>query len=269
MSRTEERGLELMSPGWETPQTVERAVGKEIWFKQALMNTGRIEQLEAGQEGLKKLVTAWLRAAESGAIRERSRGERDSFTTYIVVSRRPGRESWARSWEDSLVRLANRDVVWQLAETETRNADRLSEVGRLFSELKEDFEDIGQRIARCALLEESLGGLENELEGEEAEYLSWCVSLVRDVLDYNYAEDLTKDGLDVLGKAIGVICRKGLSCDREDYRELHKELLGTGLVLLPTSRKAQEKYGQKESADGGEELLFPRHIQSDCTALGR
>jgi len=240
----------------EIPDALQWGAGKETAHRLSLRNTGRIEQLEAGQEDLKKLFTAVLRAAEGGAIRERMHGERDSVI-YIMGSWGSGKSCLVGHYmPKSLARVGYGAVVQELAKTETPYAERFSEIGELYSELKEDFEDIGQRIARCALLEESLGGLEDELEGEEAEYLGWCVSLLRDVLDYNYAEDLTKDRLDVLGRGIETICTERLSCDRESYRELHKELLATGVALLPTSRKAQEKYGQKESGDGGEKLLF-------------
>jgi len=239
----------------EIPDAVQWGVGKESAHRLSLRNTGRIEQLEAGQEGLKKLFTAVLGAAEGGAIRERIHGERDSVV-YIMGSWGSGKSSVAHYRPKSLARGWSGAVVRELAETETPYAERFSELGELYSELKEDFEEIGLRIARCALLEESLGVLEDDLEEEEGEYLSWCVSLLRDVLDYNYAEELTEDRLDALGKGIETICTERLSCDRESYRELHKRLLATGVALLPTSRKAQEKYGQKESGDGGEKLLF-------------
>jgi hypothetical protein len=122
--------------------------------------------------------------------------------------------------------------------------EKLSIVTKLLAELEEDFDDVAQRIVRCTLLEEELGRLEDFLEDDEAECLGWCVSLVRDVLDYNYPEDLAVTHVGLLKKALGLICDKGLDCNKEDYQNLHQEFLQAGLALIPTTQKAIEKYGE-------------------------
>lgn len=271
----------------EMPDADQWGVRKESAHRLSLRNTGRIEQPEAGQEEIKEWVASILRAAAGGAIYERSRWKWDSPTdledprqafvhmgfhgpALVIGTCEGARGEWVaptdiqrdwvysvHSWAKSGARLSTRAVVRELVEMETPSAERILEVARLFSELKEDFEDVGIRISRCALLEEALGALEDELEDEEAEYLAWCVSLLRDVLDYNYSEDISRDSLDVMGRGIEMICTKQVSCDRADYQKLHEQLMATGLDLLPTSRKAGEKYGEKESSDGGERLLFP------------
>jgi len=128
--------------------------------------------------------------------------------------------------------------------------EKLSTVTKLLAELEEDFDGVGRRFVRSTLLEEGLGRLEDSLEEDETECLAWCVSLIRDVLDYNYAEDLTQTHLGLLKKAIGLICEKGLDCNKEHYLNLHKQFLQSGLSLLPTSRKAIEKYEYSKANDG-------------------
>lgn len=121
---------------------------------------------------------------------------------------------------------------------------RMKPVVEAFGKLKEDFDEAPRRIVRCALLEEELANFESSLEDDETEYLAWCVSLIRDVLDYNYAENLTKSHLGLLKKAIDTILKKGPDCSEEDCQNLHKECLEAGLALIPTTQKAIDKYGQ-------------------------
>jgi hypothetical protein len=135
--------------------------------------------------------------------------------------------------------------------------ERFSELAKLFAELEQEFDDIPRRITRCGLLEEELSTLEESLEEDEPEYLSWCVSLLRDVFDYNYSEDLDRPHLQIIKRGIELICQRGSSCNREEYQDLHRELLQTGLSLLPTSDKAREKYKYEENDDERQPLLFP------------
>jgi hypothetical protein len=128
--------------------------------------------------------------------------------------------------------------------------EKLSTLTTLLSELEKDFDDIPRRITRCAVLEEELATFEDSLEDEKEEYLASCVSLIRDVLDYNYAEDLTQTHLEILKKAVDLICDKVLYCSKEDYQNLHREFLQSGLALLPTSRKAIDKYELTKANDG-------------------
>jgi len=136
-------------------------------------------------------------------------------------------------------------------------ADRFFTVAKLFTELEHDFDDIPRRVARCGLLEEELHTLEETLEDDEPEYLSWCISLLRDVFDYNYAEDLNRSHLPIIKEGIKLICQRGSSCNREEYQELHRNLMQTGLSLLPTSDKACEKYKYEENDNERQSLLFP------------
>jgi hypothetical protein len=231
---TKNRSLETdVSPVESSVDIWQRTAPKES--PQTIRNISRIEQLEAGQADLKKVIKQiqkqlWLK-------------HQPTFTSYFL------------SWEE----LANKPYIvsvekyplWlsppQLASPYQEN---LSKITELFGKLEEDFDDISRRITRCAVLEEELATLENSLEDEKSEYLASCVSLIRDVLDYNYAEDLAETHLELLKKSIGVINEKGLDCNKEDYQNLHREFLQSGLTLLPTSRKAIDRYELTKTNDG-------------------
>lgn len=246
MKRSKPRILRGMDAGSETPaqEVWEKYVGHE--FGQILCNTGRIEQLEAGQADLSTSVRQILKYLQSS-----------KWATKKSPFPKPN-----ISWQevagavDTLFDVDEDITIWERAKfaiqpigisidqiTRLYN-ERLSKISKLFSELETDFDDVPRRIARCSLLEEELATLENSLEDEETEHLAWCVSLIRDVLDYNRAEDFTEIHLGLLEKAVDLMCDKGPACNKEDYQKLHKEFLEAGLALIPTTQKAIDKYGQ-------------------------
>ncbi len=209
---------------------------------QTTRNTARIDQLEAGQEDIIKKL---------GQLEQIIHDLKS--TKWVTKSHL---FTVPFSWEEDAKGIEfDEDVnLWVQAQfaTQTRGPainhivppyqEKISTVTKLFGELEEDFDDIARRITRCAVLEEELGSFEDSLENEETESLASCISLIRDVLDYNYAEDLTHTHLALLKKAIELVCKKGVQCTKEDYQNLHKEFLQSALALLPTSRKAIEKY---------------------------
>lgn len=244
MKTSSPRILRGMDAGSETPaqEVWEKYVGHE--FGQILRNTGRIEQLEARQDDVKKKVEYILTYLQSSPWTS----PKTPFSTAYL--------SWRgiRDTPDTIFELEEDLSLWMQTTTEEempkialeqltlQYRKSLSKISKLFSELEEDFEDIGRRIVRCTLLEEELGRIEDSLEDDEAECLCWCVSLVRDILDYNYPEDLSKSHIILFKKAIDLIYKKNINCNKQDYQDLHKAFLEAGLALLPTSRKAIEKY---------------------------
>ncbi len=212
--------------------------------RQTIRNVGRIDQLEAGQTDIKKVLIQILNSI--GSSRSTTRLPFSTFTS-----------SWQTVVDtgDTLFEFDDEVNVWERArlalepigsvseELPSPFQDDLSKTAKLLADLDQDFDDIGRRIARCTFLEEELSRLEVSLEDEEAECLCWCVSLVRDVLDYNYPEDLNTNHLALLQKAVNVMHEKGLGCTKQDYQDLHKEFLQEGLALVPTTKKAIDKYG--------------------------
>ena len=209
-----------------------------------IRNLGRIDQLEAGQTDLKKAFIQLLNYLRSSRSTTRL-----PLSTY--------RSSWQTDVEtaDEYFEFDNELNVWERAQLALEPIgsvseelplplqEDLSKTAELLADLDKDFDDVGRRIVRCTLLEEELRRLEVSLEDEEAECLFWCVSLVRDVLDYNYPEDLTTNHLALLQKAVNLMHEKGLGCTKQDYQDLHKEFLQEGLALVPTTKKAIDKYG--------------------------
>jgi len=218
---------------WQKPITKESPL--------TLRNTGRIEQLESVQADLRKKLTQVYKILNS------LWGSRLASTKSLFYATHLPWEDVAQFDEDVSVWEPAQLYIQSLGTTIEQIApvfyDKLSTVTKLFGELEEDFEDIARRITRCAVLEKELAAFENSLDDEKTEYLAWCVSLIRDVLDYNYAEDLTQTHLNLLKKAIGLIYNKGPEFNKEDYQNLHKEFLQAGLALIPTTQKAIDRYG--------------------------
>jgi len=228
--------------------------GLYVWEKpvpkespQTIRNVGRIEQLEAKHADLEQWLKILAYSQSSRWITPRASSRVESFS-WRELANMPdavcevykGVRLWLERDE-----FAIHPIGRAVAQISPPYHEKLSAVTEVFGELEEDFDDIARRVARCAVLEEELAGLENSLEeDEETEYLGWCVSLIRDVLDYNYAEDLTETHLGLLRKAIDLVYDKGSDCNKEDYQGLHKEFLQTGLAILPTTQKAIEKYGE-------------------------
>lgn len=238
-----------VEPEWKELDVWEKPVLKES--PQTIRNVGRIEQLEAGQtENREKIEQILSFLAEIGAQKTKKQVS-STFISWLLSKNITYRISWRTSDIDFEEDLS----LWERAQIDRQHKvrvieqilpqyyDRLDKVKEIFTELEQDFNDIARRVARCEVLEEDLAVLENSLEVEETEYLGWCISLIRDVLDYNYAEDLNKQHLDLLKKGIDLIYNKELECDKEDYQNLHKEFLQSGLALIPTTQKAIDKYG--------------------------
>lgn len=212
---------------------------------QAIRNLGRIDQLEAGQTDIKKALTVILNAIGSSPSTTRLSSSRFSLSWQMVAETSDELfefDDEVNVWERA--RLALEPIGSVSEELPSPFQDDLSKTVKLLADLEQDFGDIGRRIARCTFLEEELGRLEVSLEDEEAEYLCWCVSLVRDVLDYNYPEDLTTNHLALLQKAVNLMHEKGLGCTKQNYQDLHKKFLQEGLALVPTTKKAIDKYGE-------------------------
>ena len=109
---------------------------------------------------------------------------------------------------------------------------------RAFTNLARDFADIDLRLVRCAALEKTLGEFERALQGASGKYQRRCVALLRDVLSYNYAEDLTPEGLAVMESGMDLIAHRQSSVTRDDCRVLRNRFIGLGLCVLPVSEKA-------------------------------
>ena len=213
-------------------------------FTQTLRNTGRIEQLEAGQADIRELFKAILsqRWLSHRAIVKSSRlvhGELwsgSAETLDTIEEQQEDIEHWKHIWADMAGKIVD------IGRLTFPYEEKLSTINTLYCEIEENFAEVPRRIALCALMEIELAALEELLEDEEAEYLAWSVSLIRDVLDYNYAEDFKKAHLILLKKAIDLIFMNGTNCNKEDYQHLHKEFLESGLTLLPISQKAIDNY---------------------------
>ncbi len=223
--------------GWQKP------IPKE--FQQTLRNIGRIEQLETGQADIKKALYQILICLKSSSWASPRSALTTDFpswqnlpdTVHSISEFVKGMSLLERA------QLAIQPIGPAIDQILPPYHEKLTTVTKLFGELEEDFDDIARRITRCAVLEEELAALENSLGYEETQYLGWCVFLIRDILDYNFAEDLTETHLGLLKKAMGLVHDKGSDCNKEDYQNLHKEFLQTGLALIPTTQKAIDKYG--------------------------
>lgn len=202
---------------------------------QTIRNIGRIDQLEAGQTDLReavKQIQTFIQSSSSPWATTKS---------WFAAAHLSGQEVDISLWEQA--QLAMQPIGSSIGQIAPTYREKLSTVTKLFADLEEDFDDIPRRIVRCELLEKELAALEDSLEDEETEHFGWCVSLIRDVLDYNYAEKFTEAHLGLLKKGIDLIFDKGARCNKEDYQNLHKEFLQSGLALIPTTQKAIDKYG--------------------------
>lgn len=220
--------------GWQKPITTKES-------PQTIRNVGHIDQLAAGQADLWKNVKRIEQSVNYSWLFQRA-----------TRSHLPGP---CISWQEAadavdIIYGLDEDVsLWQQAQLAIQPIappyhEKLTTVTKLFGELEEDFDELPNRIVRCELLEKELSAFEESLEGDETECLAWCVSLIRDVLDYNNAENLTETYLGLLKRAIKLIAEKGPDCNKEDYKNLHKEFLEAGIALIPTTQKAIDRYGQ-------------------------
>ena len=199
-------------------------------YIQTIRNTGRIEQLEAGQADLRELVYTilnqqWL-----------------SRPAIVKSARFEEQQKDIEQWKQ--VRAVLEAEAVTIGRLTLPYEKKLSAINSLYVELEENFAEIPRRIALCALMEQNLAALEDLLEDEETECLAWCVSLIRDILDYNYVETFEATHLGLIKKTIDLICKNGTDCNKEDYQNLHKEFLETGLTLVPITQKAIDNYGE-------------------------
>ena len=156
----------------------------------------------------------------------------EALTSYMCTV------SWRRS-------RPRKEIAHTVVATVTSlHLDRLNKIEKLLGDLADDFEDIPRRIVQAALLEKEFAGLEEALDDDESEYFAWCVSLLRDALEYNYAEDLIACHLELIQKGVGILCAKGAHCTKADYQALHESFLKGGFQLIPVTARAIEKYGE-------------------------
>jgi len=234
------------------PNVVPENPDLDVWpelahkeFLQTVRNTGRIEQLEAKHENLEGLFREILTILQTERMDPKT-SWRALPISWRVTANMPDVSSELEETSDPWIRaITPRETVkYILYQLKLPYHENLSKIAKLFGQLEEDFDDIPNRIVRCELLEKELSDFENSLEGDETENLAWCVSLIRDVLDYNNAENLTETHLGLLKKAIKLISEKGLNCNKEEYKNLHREFLEAGIALIPTTQKAIDKYGE-------------------------
>ena len=209
-------------------------------FALALRNTGRIEQLEAGQEALQSQLTRFMENVSSEL------GKTVVFWEWCSIGE--GSVKTPPSWERADARwypTLCEDATHVLLDTGAiLHADRLGRMEDLLRDLADDFEEIPRRIVQAALLEEEFAALEEALDDDDGEHFAWCVSLLRDALEYNYAEDFTRRHLELIREGVSVLCAKGTDCTKADYQALHASFVDAGLQLIPVTPKAIEKYGE-------------------------
>ena len=75
---------------------------------------------------------------------------------------------------------------------------------------------------------------------EETEALRWFVSTLADVFNYN---EFSIIPLDLVQKWLTVV-ELAEPFTKDMYQKIHLEIIEAGLVTLPTSNKAIQKYGQ-------------------------
>jgi len=112
-----------------------------------------------------------------------------------------------------------------------------SNIKESFNHLENDFDNISNRMVWIGMLKTYLISFEDELTEPYYKYLSWFVSTLRDVLAFNYAENITKEQLSLIKKGVEMICEKPMDCDKNSFEKYYAELLETGLSLLPTGKE--------------------------------
>jgi len=237
----------------DVPETWEVQKGEAEWTyllaqlqRYVAINTGRIEQLEAKKTDWEEALqqkNVYTKPAWWGAIPVR-RLARPVYTMRVGYGQMTVLELGGNA-ELPTLQLHTREAERaSLDLTIPEYLNKLKDIERAVQELDSDFGDVALRITRCALLEAKLGELEDSLEDDELENMAWCVSLVRDVLAYNYAEDLDDIHLILIKEAIETVSKKQARCTREDYALLHSKFLETEVSLLPNSQKAIDLYGR-------------------------
>jgi hypothetical protein len=128
-------------------------------------------------------------------------------------------------------------------------AVRLAEMRDTLAEIEANFDDVQRRIVLCDGLERTLDECESVLNEVGAQHLQWIVSLLKDAMSYNFAEDMTDSQREAIKGSIGLIGTKGERCTEADYSDVHRRLLESGLCLLPNSKKAVERYDEHRRED--------------------
>lgn len=150
------------------------------------------------------------------------------------------------------VRTAIKHIPYRIRAEGTAEGftNKMKPVVEAFDKLKENFDDITERLIRCAHFEKVLGNLERSLQKDgRAKYLRWTIANLRAVLNFNYPEDLKRSHLSLVDVAIKMVERKGMAVDRGDSRDIRRRLINSRLSLLPTSKRAIAEFGDGESVD--------------------
>jgi len=217
---------------------VNQRPSNKAWL--AMRNTGRIEQLEASHQTLKKQLAILVEHIPPKLCKTTQLDEWSDMGESLSIVSKP--QERVETWGHIIPRREVTRVPPKAPSLPYQ--DHLDKIENLFANLEHDFADIPRRIVQAAILENELASFEEGLEDDESEHLAWCVSLVRDALDYNYAEDLDHHHLELIQEAVTVVCAKGPSCSRTDYQDLHEAFLEAGFELVPVTQKAIEKYGE-------------------------
>jgi hypothetical protein len=227
---------------WDTDE--EDNGWKQHLYRVQLQSTGRIEQVEAKVEDINKALKALQGAISLVWVNVQPT---TPYVKRFVVSKPLTKYILSFNVNNTMVpvQVVSENTGCLTATSIPQRIGQLHDLKEVIDNLEENFEDIANRIVMCEVLESKLGELEDSLEDEDAENMAWCISLVRNVLAYNYAEDLTIEhfGLiqyTLLGKVIG----KQKECTKEDYVEVHKRFVESGLALLPNTKKAIDQYGK-------------------------
>lgn len=77
------------------------------------------------------------------------------------------------------------------------------------------------------------------VDKEEAEILKWFISMLEDIFDYN---EFSIISLDLIQKWLKVVGSEDVFT-KSMFQAIHLEAIESGLVTLPTSNKAIQKYG--------------------------
>ena len=150
------------------------------------------------------------------------------------------------------VRTAIKHIPYRIRAEGTAEGftNKMKPVVEAFDKLKENFDDITERLIRCAHFEKVLGNLERSLQQDgRAKYLRWTIANLRAVLNFNYPEDLKRSHLSLVDATIKMVELKGMAVDRGDSRDIRRRLINSRLSLLPTSKRAIAEFGDGESVD--------------------
>jgi len=76
-------------------------------------------------------------------------------------------------------------------------------------------------------------------------YLVYAITTIRDLLAYNEHDTLNGDILDRVEEELGILeTIEDTEYTEEQFLKFHLELIEMGVALLPTTKKAIERYGE-------------------------